>query len=116
MLTSEEHLIAKAYKTFNSRDIDIALSLMHPDVAWPNGMEGGTVQGREAVREYWTGQWTMIDPTVKPLSYHELDNGTLHVTVHQLVKDMKGNLLLERTIHHVYTFKDGLIITMEIND
>src|SRR5262245_31707429 len=39
-----EELLRKAYVAFNARDIDGALALMHADVAWPNGMEGGTVR------------------------------------------------------------------------
>ena len=46
MLT-ERDLIASAYKAFNSRDIDGALSAMRPDVDWPNGMEGGMVRSME---------------------------------------------------------------------
>ena len=116
MTTSEQLSIAKAYEAFNARDIHSALALMHPDVIWPNGMEGGTVHGREAVREYWTRQWTMINPIVQPVSYQKLSDGTIDVTVHQVVKDMRGNLLFDRTIHHVYAFKNGLIDRMEINE
>jgi hypothetical protein len=29
-------------------------------------MDGGYVHGREAVREYWTRQWTMVSPHVEP--------------------------------------------------
>ena len=39
---------------------------MHPDVIWPNGMEGGTVVGHAAARAYWTRQWGLIDPRVEP--------------------------------------------------
>lgn len=115
-IDSERISILAAYEAFNARDIDTALSLMHPDVEWPNGMEGGTVHGREAVREYWTRQWAMINPVVEPVDFDKADNGTVNVTVHQVVKDMAGNLLHDRTIHHVYAFKDGLINTMEIKD
>ena len=33
------------------------LAVLADDVAWANGMDGGHVHGREAVREYWTRQW-----------------------------------------------------------
>src|SRR5215203_5116409 len=39
-------LLRRAYAAFNARDIDAVLSMVHPDVAWPNGMEGGYVYGR----------------------------------------------------------------------
>jgi nuclear transport factor 2 (NTF2) superfamily protein len=68
-MTSEQQLLRSAYKAFNARDIDAALAAMHHDVKWPNGMEGGYVHGREAVRDYWTRQRGKIDPHVEPLRF-----------------------------------------------
>lgn len=34
-------LIKKTYSAFNARDINMALSTMHPDVQWPKAFEGG---------------------------------------------------------------------------
>ena len=50
-------LLRRAYAAFNARDIDAVLSMMHPNVEWPNAMEGGYVYGHDGVREYWTRQW-----------------------------------------------------------
>src|SRR5271157_5726815 len=46
--------------------IELALSGMHQDVDWANGMEGGSVHGRSGVRDYWTRQWQLIDPRIDP--------------------------------------------------
>ncbi|KAM3114137.1 nuclear transport factor 2 family protein [Phormidesmis sp. 146-33] len=51
-----DNLLRKAYQAFNTRDIDTVLSLLHPDVAWANGMEGGYVHGHAEVRDYWNRQ------------------------------------------------------------
>src|SRR5262245_30922637 len=59
-------VIVDAYTAFNARDIDRALEVMHPAVEWDNGMEGGYVHGHQSVRDYWTRQWTQIDPHVEP--------------------------------------------------
>ena len=32
-------------------------------------MDGGYVHGPEAVREYWTRQWTMVSPQVEPVGF-----------------------------------------------
>ena len=50
-------LLERIYDRFNARDIDGVLAALTDDVAWANGMDGGHVHGREAVREYWTRQW-----------------------------------------------------------
>jgi ketosteroid isomerase-like protein len=51
-------VLERIYARFNARDIDGVLALLADDVVWANGMDGGHVHGREAVREYWTRQWT----------------------------------------------------------
>ena len=55
-----EPLLRSAYRAFNTRDIDAALELMHPEVDSPNGWEGGRVVGHAAVREYWDRQFAAI--------------------------------------------------------
>jgi hypothetical protein len=107
-------ILRQTYRHFNNRDIDATLTAMHPDVDWPNGMEGGIEQGHDAVRRYWTRQWTIVNPHVEPILFLEEKAGRINVTVHQVVHDLEGNLLVDQLIHHVYTIKDGLIISMEI--
>jgi hypothetical protein len=87
---------------------------MHPDVHWPNGWEGGYVEGQEAVREYWTRQWKEIDPHVSPISIEEKESGRFVTTVRQVVKDKNGALLMDGMVTHVYTIENGLITKMEI--
>ena len=70
-IDDDRDLLISAYREFNERNIDRVLALMRPDVVWPNGMEGGTVDGHDGVRAYWTRQWTLIDPYVEPLSFEQ---------------------------------------------
>lgn len=109
-----ERLLEAAYAAFNARDIETALDLMHPDVAWPNGMEGGTVVGRAAVRDYWTRQWGMIDPSVDPVRFEATGDGRVMVEVRQIVRDLAGAVLKDGVVRHVYAFESGLIKAMEI--
>jgi ketosteroid isomerase-like protein len=113
-LTEEERLLRRAYAAFNSRHIDGALALMHPDVDWPNGMEGGREWGHEAVRAYWTRQFGVIDSHVEPLSFEEQGNGVIAIDVHQVVRDPDGAPLSDGRVRHVYTFRDGLVARMDI--
>ena len=109
-------LLTRAYEAFNARDVDGALATMSPDVVWPNGMEGGVVHGHEGVRAYWTRQWGMINPYVDPVEFNEDESGRISVSVHQVVRDLSGNMLLDRMVEHVYTLKDGLIQSMDIRE
>jgi ketosteroid isomerase-like protein len=109
-------LLKRAYAAFNARDLEGALATMRPDVIWPNGMEGGVVHGHEGVRAYWTRQWGMINPHVDPVSFNEDSSGRIAVSVHQVVRDLSGNVLLDRVVEHVYTLKDRLIQSMDIRE
>ena len=113
IVSAEEQLLKAAYQDFNLREIGQVLASLHPNVDWANGMEGGYVHGREAVRAYWTRQWETYDPYVEPLSMKPVEGG-IDVKVHQVVRDKSGKVLLDRVVHHAYQFEDGLISRMDI--
>jgi hypothetical protein len=77
-------------------------------------MEGGHVHGRDAVRAYWTRQWTVIDPHVEPLAITRDDSGRFIVEVHQVVHDLQGKVLVDTIVHHAYRILNGLIERMDI--
>ncbi len=115
-MTSKEDLITAVYRSFNARDIDAVLARMHPDVDWPNGMEGGRVHGHDAVRAYWQRQWTVVDPRVDPMHIEDDESGRTVVEVHQVIRDMGGKILMDRMVQHVYSIHDGLITRMDIRE
>lgn len=81
-MKAQEELLTKAYIAFNARDIDAVLAVMHPNVQWANGMEGGYVHGHGAVRNYWIRQWNAIDPHVEPKGFQLDKSGRVVVNVH----------------------------------
>jgi hypothetical protein len=111
-----DDLLRSIYDSFNRRDVDAVLAKMTPDVDWPNGMEGGRVHGREAVRQYWLRQWSQINPIVEPQSFRTDPTGAIVVEVHQVVRDLAGVLLAEKMVQHVYRVENGLIQSMEIRE
>jgi SnoaL-like domain len=115
-ISRERDLLISVYECFNRRDIPPILALMHPEVEWPNGMEGGWVHGREGVRDYWTRQWGVVDPHVDPGKFEADDQGRIITDVHQVVHDMKGTVLIDRMVQHVYLIEDGLIRRMDIRE
>ncbi len=109
-----QDLFRKTYAAFNARAIDTVLSVLHPDVDWENGMEGGRVHGHDAARAYWERRFTLIDGRVEPESIEELPDGRVSVTVHQRVRDLEGNLVSEGQVRHIYELREGLITRMDI--
>jgi len=113
MLTDQDLLIG-TYRAFNARDIDTVLDVTHSDVIWSNGWEGGTLHGQQALRDYWIRQWKAIDPSVEPIGFNVKGDGRLLVTVHQVVRDLDGNIIDDRIVGHVFLIEDGAIRSMEI--
>ena len=111
---AEIELLRAAYAAFNARNIDAALALMTPDVAWPKAFKGGFVRGPEEVRAYWTEQWSEIDPHVEPIAFHAEDGGPVLVEVHQVVRDLAGAVLADEHVGHRFTIEHGLIQAMEV--
>jgi ketosteroid isomerase-like protein len=107
-------LLRAAYAAFNARDIDAALALMTPDVAWPRAFKGGFVDGHDAVRAYWTEQWREIDPHVEPVAFHHEADGRILADVRQVVHALDGALLADDITHHRFTLAGGLIRMMDV--
>ncbi|MBW4456936.1 MAG: nuclear transport factor 2 family protein, partial [Nostoc indistinguendum CM1-VF10] len=114
-MSSNQQFLQNLYDAFNKREIETIISAMQPDVKWANGFEGGFVDGRDAVREYWTNQLKVIQPELEILKYETDENNRHIVTVHEVVKDLDGKLLADMTVRQIYTIENGLISLYEID-
>ncbi|HEY4434073.1 MAG TPA: hypothetical protein VGM99_06685, partial [Candidatus Cybelea sp.] len=68
------------------------------------------------IRAYWTRQWAEFDPHVEPLAITDDDGGKIRARVHQLVKNLEGNVLSDSQVLHVFTMSGDLIAGMELED
>jgi hypothetical protein len=105
-MISNQQLLQSLYAAFNNRELETIISVMHPDVKWANGVEGGFVCGRDAVREYWTNQYRVIQVQLETLKFETDEKNRNVVTVHQIVKDLKGNLLADMTVKQIFTIEN----------
>ena len=115
-MPDDVELLRRVYALFNGREIESVLAAMHPDVVWANGMEGGHVHGRDEVRSYWKRQWAIVDPHVEPVEISPDGKGQIAIKVHQVVRDLKGNLLADKLVIHVFQVQNGLIQRFDIHD
>ena len=109
------------YDRFNARDIDGVLSALADDVVWANGMDGGHVHGRDAVRAYWTRQWAVVTARVEPISFDHAADGSVIVRVEQIIRDLDGRQLQDQThglrdkqLGHVFRFSQGKVVRFDI--
>ncbi len=112
-MASRREILTATYAAFNRRDIETTLALMSLNVDWPNGMEDGRLHGCGEVRAYWKRQWGISDPHVDPVRMEDDETGNTVVEVHQLIRDLCGNILKDQIVQHVYSF---LIEHMDIRN
>jgi hypothetical protein len=113
-MSHDTELVQRLYSGFNARNIDDVLAALAEDVEWANGMDGGHVRGHEAVRAYWTEQWTTIDPHVEPTGIRQEPDGSTAVEVHQTVRDLMGAPLLDEMVRHVFRIEGGKVKRFDI--
>ena len=110
-----ENFFQELYKNFNDRKIDLVISKMTGDVKWANGMDGGYVHGHDAVKDYWTRQFTMVSSKVSPLEI-EAGKDIVKIKVHQVVHDLNGNLLADELVYHLFHLQENKIAVFEIGE
>ena len=122
-MDGDVELLKRLYDRFNARDIDGVLVALADDVAWANGMDGGHVHGREAVRAYWTRQWSLVSPHVEPVGFHRTADGAIIAEVLQSVRDLEGKPLegqthglKDETVGHVFRLRAGKVARFDIED
>ena len=106
--------IERLYSAFNRRDVEAVLRRLTPDVHWANGMEGGYVDGPDAVRDYWTRQFGTVQSQVDPEEMMCAEDGRVIVKVHQVVRSVDGKLLANQLVTHRFTFDSGRISRFDI--
>lgn len=123
MSNSDVEVIKGLYHSFNARDIKQVLTSLCEDVAWANGMDGGHVHGREAVRDYWTRQWGVVSPQVEPVAFDDSEEGVVAVEVIQSVFDLDGQPLegqthglKDKTVTHIFRMDGDKIVRFDIQD
>jgi SnoaL-like domain len=113
-MSSNQQFLQNLYEAFNKGELETIISAMHPDVKWANGVEGGFVYGRDAVREYWTNQYNVIQVQLEALKFEKDESNKDVITVHQIVRDLQGDLLADTTIQQIFTIENNLISLYEI--
>ena len=123
MSNDDIKMIKSLYHSFNARDIDQVLTSLSDDVVWANGMDGGHVHGREAVRDYWMRQWAVVSPHVEPVAFENTEDGAIAVEVIQSVFDLDGQPLVgqahglrDKTVTHIFRMEGDKIVRFDIQD
>lgn len=111
---SDTDRLKHLYGHFNAREIEAVVTMLHPDVAWANGMEGGYVHGHDGIRDYWRRQWSKIDPHVEAVRFSTGKGDRVELDVRRIVRDLEDDVLSDKRVRHLFTFDDGLVRRFDI--
>lgn len=113
-MSDRKTLLARLYAAFNDRDVGALIASMHPDVSWPNFLEGGRIEGRDALRAYWIDQFKLVTPEASPIEMRELSEDRVFVRLHYVIKALDGGgVWTDEITNNTFTFAGDEILRMD---
>ncbi|UAL08783.1 nuclear transport factor 2 family protein [Caulobacter segnis] len=113
-MTPDEDRIAQLYDAYNGRAFDRCVAMLTDDVEWPNEVESGVIEGREAVRTYLTEVTAPLRAHYDLISLHTDARGRVSVLSRQAIASaVDGSLWSSTRVAHRFTLKDGQIARLE---
>lgn len=113
-MDAKRAVLLRAYETYNSRDLVGLSALLHPDVEWPDILDGGVIAGRQTVIDYFARQFDLMVPDARLISITEEPPARLVADIQYAVKDLKGRLWSDTRATLAYDFRDGLIARLTV--
>lgn len=106
-------LLLRFYKALDAKDVDAVMALLHPDVNFPDQLDGTRLQGTAAVRAYYERAFGLISAESTPTAFHPRRDGSLEVRVHHHVTSLAGGLWHDGPVDYSFQFRDGLISRLD---
>ena len=114
-MTTLRHALEEAYNAFNRRDLARIRPLMHPDVIWPDTLDGGAAfVGVEAVMGQFARIFATIVPNIALIRVVNEDADALTVESQYSVESPEGQVWNDSRATLTYHFRDGLLSGMTI--
>jgi ketosteroid isomerase-like protein len=106
-------LLLRAYHAYDAQDLDRLTAFLADDVDWPDDA-GNRLHGKDAVRAYWTEQWTRVRVHDHPVAFQQLDDGRIAVHVSQVARSLDGTLLSTGEFTHVHRIDGDRIARLDV--
>jgi ketosteroid isomerase-like protein len=110
--------VREGYEAFSRGDIDAAVAGFHPDIewiAWDALPDGGTVHGRDGVREFFRS-WRESFGDISVEAEEVFDAGETVVVVTRVRGQVRGSSaeVVTPSVPWVWTIRDGQAVRMEM--
>ena len=103
---------------WNRRDLEAALSSVHPEVEYvnaPSAVEAGTRHGHAGLSLVFRKQWTGLGPAARQEIENAQARGNEVVVALRLSRQMPGSSsLIDNHVATRWTFRDGKVVRFEV--
>lgn len=107
--SAQQAILAKAYEALNAQDLAGVRDTLHPEASWPDTLEGGRLQGRDAILAHFQQLFALTRPNAQLIRVVDETEGALDVEVQLLVQDHQGHIWSDTRARLTYRFRDGLL-------
>jgi ketosteroid isomerase-like protein len=111
-MTDRVGRLLEAYEAFNRRDFTAAFAMLASDVEWLATLGGPSLHGDRSVREFWAGGQESVEWRLEPEDLLQCGERLLAV-VHQRVRDAASNVVDDRRVAHVATFRGDEVVRLQ---
>ncbi len=109
-----ERALRDSYAAFNSGDLELAAGILANDVEWPDQLEGTMLVGRDATIAYWKRLLGLQRHEYEVVHCQPDQHGDLVISLLRKVYALNGQLISNGLIRHVYRFRCGKVVRMQV--
>jgi ketosteroid isomerase-like protein len=107
-------LISRYYDAVGRRDIETVMTLMHPQARFDDFLEGGELEGSNAVRAFYQRLFDTLAPDLGLISVTTDPDGRMRADTQVATHDRSGHVWSDTRSYALYTLVDGLIHGIEL--
>ncbi len=112
----DEDRIAKLHAAINARDLDATVSCYAPHARFADGLEGGMVEGLDAIRAHFVHLFETIRVELSIIDFLREPNGRLRARLHVETRGPGGGLWQDDVVTVWYRLERGLIVEQDVDD
>lgn len=116
VMSDEAALIERLQAALNAKDLEGVTALIHPDVAFPDYLDGGEVRGIGGARDFYQRLFNTLSPATDIVGLERLADGRWRAEMQVSVHDSGGRLWSDTRVAVTYEILDGLIKSLDLGE
>lgn len=108
--------IETLHAAINARDLDATLACYAPDARFADGLDGGVLEGGDAIRAHFIRLFETIRVELSIIALTRLSDGRMRARLHVETRGPGGGLWQDGAVTVWYRLIGGLIVEQELDD